>query len=90
MKCSVKFQTSRLGPSAVLFDAQGRSINAINYPKGTKLTAKDKERAKKLLQPSCRALRRGLSEAPEGDKFPGVLAAAAAGLLAFAAFQGTR
>jgi hypothetical protein len=89
MKCSVKFQDSRLGPSAVLFDAQGRSINSINYPRGTKLTAKDKERARKLLQPSCGARRRGLSEAPEGGKFPGWLAATVAGIAAFAAFQAT-
>lgn len=89
MRCSVRFQDSRLGPSAVLFDARGRAVNSINYPKGTKLTSKDKQRARKLLQPSC-GMRRGLSEAPEGGKFPGWLAAAAAGLAAFAAFQATR
>jgi len=80
-KCNVKFQKSRLGPSAVLYDARGRSINLINYPKGTKLTKAKKARARELLCNSGGGLA-GLGDSSVPPWFAGA-AALAGGVLVF-------
>jgi hypothetical protein len=56
--CTVTFTASAHGPSAVLYDKRGRSINVMNFPKGHRLTAKDQARARKRLLASCRELSR--------------------------------
>lgn len=51
--CTVEFRHSKHGPSAILFDQYGHSINARNYPKGYKFTAKEKAAAKRSLMKGC-------------------------------------
>jgi hypothetical protein len=66
--CHVKFTTHRLGPSAVLYDADGHSINTINYPKGTKLSQGKKNKARRTLMKGCSALSRHGSLGDLGSK----------------------
>jgi len=60
-KCKVVFLSPRregLGPSAVLMTRGMHSINYIDYPAGTRLTAAEKKRATKTLMRSCKELSR--------------------------------
>jgi hypothetical protein len=57
-KCTVEFRTSKHGPSAILFDAFGNSINAMNYPRGTQLSTKERARARRTLMKGCAELSR--------------------------------
>lgn len=59
--CKVVFMTPRragLGPSAVLITRDMRSINYIDYPAGTRLTAAEKRRVTKQLMKGCKELSR--------------------------------
>jgi hypothetical protein len=56
--CTVAFTASAHGPSAVLYDKRGRSINVMNFPKGHALTAKEKTRARRRLMAGCAELSR--------------------------------
>lgn len=58
MKCTVEFRHSKYGPSAILFNQYGQSINSINYPKGSRLSATEKARARRQLMKSCKRSRR--------------------------------
>lgn len=72
-KCKVVFLSPRregLGPSAVLMTRGMHSINYIDYPAGTRLTAAEKKRATKQLMRSCRELSRGLGgDAPKKESY---------------------
>jgi hypothetical protein len=54
-KCHVTFVTSkqRGGPSAILWDRHGHALNAMNYPRDHRFTAKEKARARKSLMKGC-------------------------------------
>ena len=52
-KCHVTFITGKGGPAAVLWDKHGHALNAMNYPRGHKFTAKEKARARKQLMKGC-------------------------------------
>ena len=59
--CKVVFMSPRrpgLGPSAILMTRDMRSINYIDYPAGTRLTAAEKRRATKQLMKGCKELSR--------------------------------
>jgi hypothetical protein len=56
LPCHVTFQESRLGPSAVLL-YRGRSINVVNYPRGTVLDARKRAKARRKLMRGCFELR---------------------------------
>jgi len=56
--CTVEFTDDKRGPSAVLYDKRGRSINVMNFPKGHQLTAKERTRARKRLMAGCSQLSR--------------------------------
>jgi len=62
-KCHVTFISGRQrgGPAAILWDDRGRALNAMNYPRGHRFTAKEKARARRKLMPGCEELSRGLS-----------------------------
>lgn len=50
--CTVVFTTTSRGPDAVLL-WKGRSLNAMNYPKGHVITASEKRVARKRLLRGC-------------------------------------
>ncbi len=59
--CKVVFMSPRragLGPSAILMTRDMRSINYIDYPAGTRLTAAEKRSATKQLMKGCKELSR--------------------------------
>ncbi|MGH7179886.1 MAG: hypothetical protein ACREJC_21095 [Tepidisphaeraceae bacterium] len=55
-KCHVKFITGRGGPAAILYDQHGRALNAMNYPKGHRFTAKAKTASRRRLMTGCQEL----------------------------------
>lgn len=59
-KCHVTFISGaqRGGPAAILWDKHGHSLNAMNYPRGHRFTAKEKTRARKMLMAGCAELSR--------------------------------
>ncbi len=54
-KCTVKFKHDRVGPTAILLWA-GRSLNAINFPRGHRVTVSEARRAKSKLMAGCAEL----------------------------------
>ena len=57
--CTVEFvSSSQHGPTAVLFDRQGNSLNVMNFPRGHRLTPKEKARARRHLMTGCAELSR--------------------------------
>lgn len=56
--CTVEFITGRGGPAAVLYDRHGHAINAMNYPRGHRFTAKERARARRALMKGCTELSR--------------------------------
>lgn len=57
-KCHVTFITGRGGPAAILWDRHGHALNAMNYPRGHRFTAKEKSRARKKLMAGCAEMAR--------------------------------
>ena len=59
--CKVVFMSPRrsgLGPSAILVTRDMRSINYVDYPAGTRLSAAEKKRVTKQLMKGCKELSR--------------------------------
>lgn len=57
--CTVLFTTAGpTAPNAVLYDRHGHAINAANYPRGFRFTAKEKARIKRKLMAGCAELSR--------------------------------
>lgn len=54
-KCKVVFRRSGVGPAAILL-WNGRSLNAINYPRGARITVTEARRAKAKLMAGCAEL----------------------------------
>jgi hypothetical protein len=57
-RCHVTFTPSGKpgGPAAILWDQHGRALNAMNYPRGHKFTAKERARSRQRLMPGCQEL----------------------------------
>jgi hypothetical protein len=61
-KCTVVFTVSSRGPNAVLM-WKGRSLNAMNYPRGHVITAQEKAVARKRLLKGCAEMVRDVQRA---------------------------
>lgn len=54
-RCKVVFRRSGVGPEAILM-WNGHSLNAINYPRGARITVAGARRAKATLMRGCAEL----------------------------------
>lgn len=71
-KCTVVFEGGHDRPAAILYARDGRALNAMNYPRGTMLTAKERARARKRLMKGCAELSRGGSQQAVNERYHGL------------------